>query len=125
MIVDGYDPVNLFEMVPKLELEFEPQLARLDELLDDDQLFNLVKADLLRRHPNSGRVGRHSTPVEVILRMLIVKRLYGWSYAQPERFVNDSIVLRQFTRLYLERSPDDTTLIRWANTIGFRECRIA
>jgi len=118
MIVDGYDPVNLFEMVPKLELEFEPQLARLDELLDDDQLFNLVKADLLRRHPNSGRVGRHSTPVEVILRMLIVKRLYGWSYAQTERFVNDSIVLRQFTRLYLERSPEDTTLIRWANTIG-------
>ena len=35
MIVDGYDPVNLFEMVPKLELEFEPQLARLDELLDE------------------------------------------------------------------------------------------
>src|SRR5215212_4798804 len=118
MIVDGYDPVNLFEMVPKLELEFEPELARLDELLDDDQLFNLVKADLLRRHPNSGRVGRHSTPVEVILRMLIVKRLYGWSYAQTERFVNDSILLRQFTRLYLQRSPDDTTLIRWANTIG-------
>ena len=25
MIVDGYDPVNLFEMVPKLELEFEPE----------------------------------------------------------------------------------------------------
>ena len=125
MIVDRYDPVNLFEMVPKLELEFEPELARLDELLDDDQLFNFVKADLLRRHPNSCRVGRHCTPVEVILRMLIVKRLYGWSYAQTERFVNDSIVLRQFTRLYLERSPDDTTLIRWANTIGFRECRIA
>jgi transposase, IS5 family len=32
--------------------------------------------------------------------------------------VNDSILLRQFTRLYLQRSPDDTTLIRWANTIG-------
>ena len=79
MIVDRYDPVNLFEMVPKLELEFEPELARLDELLDDDQLFNLVKADLLRRHPNSCRVRRHCTPVEVILRMLIVKRLYGWN----------------------------------------------
>jgi IS5 family transposase len=26
--------------------------------------------------------------------------------------------LRQFTRLYLERAPDDTTLIRWANQIG-------
>ena len=36
----------------------------------------------------------------------------------PERFVCDSIVLRQFCRLYLEPAPDDTTLIRWANTIG-------
>jgi IS5 family transposase len=27
-------------------------------------------------------------------------------------------VLRQFCRLYLEAAPDDTTLIRWANTIG-------
>jgi transposase, IS5 family len=118
MIVDRYDPVNLFELVPKLNLQFEPELAHLDRLLDDDELFNLVKADLLRRYPNSSRLGRHSTPVEVILRMLVIKRLYNFSYEQTERFVNDSIVLRQFTRLYLERVPDDTTLIRWANVIG-------
>ncbi len=65
MIVDRCDPVNLFELVPKLNLHFEPELAHLDELLDDDELFNLVKADLLKRYPNSGRLGRHSTPVEV------------------------------------------------------------
>jgi transposase, IS5 family len=118
MIVDRYDPVNLFEMVPKLKLEFESELAQLDQLLDDDELFKLLKADLLKRYPNSGRLGRHSTPAEVILRMLVVKRLYGWSYEQTERFVSDSIVLRQFCRLYLESAPDDTTLIRWANTIG-------
>jgi IS5 family transposase len=118
MIVDRYDPINLFEMVPKLNLQFEPQLRELDELLDDDELFSVVKADLIQRHPNSKRLGRHSTPVEVILRMLVVKRLYNWSYEQTERFVNDSIVLRQFCRLYLESAPDDTTLIRWANVIG-------
>src|SRR5215218_10440888 len=118
MIVDRYDPVNLFELVPKLNLQFEPELAHLDRLLDDDELFNLVKADLLKRHPNSGRCGGHSTPVEVILRMLIVKRLYNFSYEQTQRFVNESIVLRQFCRLYLEKVPDDTTLIRWANVIG-------
>jgi hypothetical protein len=38
--------------------------------------------------------------------------------AYPERFVNDSIVLRHFCRLYLESTPDETTLIRWANVIG-------
>src|SRR5215208_453330 len=118
MIVDRYDPVNLFELVPKLKLEMKPELARLDVLLDDDELFSLVRADLIQRYPNSGRLGRHSTPVEVILRMLLVKRLYGWSYQQTERFVCDSIVLRQFCRLYLKPAPDDTTLIRWANTIG-------
>ena len=118
MIVDRYDPMNLFEMVPKLGLEMEPELAHLDGLLDDDVLFETVKADLSGRYPNSARLGRHSTPVEVILRMLVVKRLYGWGYEQTERFVSDSIVLRQFCRLYLERAPDDTTLIRWANTIG-------
>ncbi|MDQ3508243.1 MAG: ISNCY family transposase, partial [Actinomycetota bacterium] len=118
MIIDRYDPINLFELVPKLNLGFEPELALLDELLDDDVFFERVKAELLGRHPNSGRCGRHSTPVEVILRMLVVKRLYNFSYEQTERFVNDSIVLRQFCRLYLEKAPDDTTLIRWANTIG-------
>lgn len=123
MIVDRYDPINLFELVPKLELQFEPELAQLDELLDDDTLFERVKADLARRYPNSARLGRRSTPVEVILRMLVVKRLYNWSYQQTERFVNDSIVLRQFCRLYLESVPDDTTLIRWANVIGSRTVR--
>lgn len=118
MIVDRYDPINLFELVPKLKLEFEPELAQLDRLLDDDVLFERVKADLSRRYPNSGKLGRHSTPVEVILRMLVVKRLYNFSYEHTERFVSDSIVLRQFCRLYLEAAPDDTTLIRWANLIG-------
>ena len=118
MIVDRYDPVNLFELVPKLNLEMEPVLAGLDVLLDDDELFSLVRADLIQRYPNSAKLGRHSTPVEVILRMLVVKRLYGWSYEQTERFVSDSIVLRQFCRIYLESAPDDSTLIRWANQIG-------
>jgi IS5 family transposase len=118
MIVDRHDPINLFEMVPKLKLEMEPELAQLDVLLEDDELFKLLKTDLLKRYPHSERLGRHSTPVEVILRMLVVKRLYGWSYEHTEHFVSDSIVLRQFCRLYLEPAPDDTTLIRWANTIG-------
>jgi transposase, IS5 family len=93
MIIDRYDPVNLFEMISKLKLEMESELAG----LDDDELFSLVKADLMKRYPNSERLGRHSTPVEVILRMLVVRRLYNWSYEQTEHFVSDSIVLRQFS----------------------------
>jgi transposase, IS5 family len=118
MIVDCYDPVNLFALVPKLMTDFEPELRELDRLLDDDGILQRVKADLARRHPHSLTRGRHSTPVEAILRILVVKRLYQWSYEATEHFVGDSLVLRQFCRIYLQPVPDDTTLIRWANLIG-------
>ncbi len=118
MIVDRYEPVNLFELIPQLRLEMEPELAALDRLLDDDDIFLRIKADLSKRRPNSSRLGRRSTPVEVILRMLVVRRLYDWSFEATERNVSDSLVLRQFCRLYLEPAPDDTTLIRWAKLIG-------
>jgi IS5 family transposase len=89
-------------------------LARLDTLLDDDGLFQAVRADLARRRPKTLVTGRPSTPVEVVLRLLIVRRLYGWSYAQTEHLVTDSLILRQFCRLGLAPAPDDTTLLRWA-----------
>ena len=52
------------------------------------------------------------------MRMLVLRRLYDWSFQATERNVSDSLLLRQFCRLYLEAAPDDTTLIRWANLIG-------
>jgi IS5 family transposase len=117
MIRDRYDPVQLFDLVPQLQLQLEPELAELDRLLDDDVLFQQVKADLAQRFPQSLVTGRLSTPVEVILRMLIIKHLQGWSYEDTERFVGDSLVLRHFCRLGLKAAPDDTTLSRWAKLI--------
>src|SRR5215217_2895011 len=117
MLRDRYTAVDLFALAPALTLTFEPVLARLDVLLDDDVLFRAVRDDLAGRYRRTRETGRPSTPVEVILRMLIVRRLYGWSYAETERFVSDSLVLRQFCRLGLERAPDDTTLLRWASLI--------
>src|SRR3954465_11717958 len=99
MLRDRYDPTNLFDLVPALGLELEPVLMQLDRLLDDDTLFQAVKADLARRAPRSLVTGRSSTPVECLLRLLVVKHLYGWSYAQTERWVGDSLVLRQFWRV--------------------------
>jgi IS5 family transposase len=117
MLRDRYPAVDLFALVPALALEFEPVLARLDQLLDDDALFRAVRQDLARRRPHTPETGRPSTPVEVLLRLLIVRRLYGWSYAEVEHFVGDSLILRQFCRLGLERVPDDTTLLRWAKLL--------
>src|SRR5947209_13986562 len=118
MLTDRYDPVDLFTQVPGHRLQMEPVLAQLDALLDDDFLFRQVRADLARRHRHTLTRGRRSTPVEVVLRMLVVMRLYRWSFEEAEYWVSDSLVLRQFCRVYLQPVPDDTTLIRWASLIG-------
>jgi IS5 family transposase len=72
---------------------------------------------LAHRRPRTPIDGRPFTPVEVVLRILVVKHLYGWSYEATERWVSDSLVLRQFCRIYAAPVPDDTPLLRWANLI--------
>jgi len=95
----------------------DPLLAQIDQLLEDDALYHLIRHDLAKRFPKTEQTGRNSTPVEVILRMLAVKRLYGLSYERTEYQVRDSLVLRQFCRVYLNEVPDDTTLLGWAGLI--------
>lgn len=117
MLRDRYEPLDLFACIPTLSMQMDPLLAQIDILLADDAIFQAVKADLLRRFPHTADDGRPSTPVEVILRMLIVKHLYNWSFPQTGQLVADSLVLRQFCRLYFERVPDQSTLNRWAKLI--------
>ena len=105
MLRDRYEPMNLFALVSALTLALDPVLTQLDRLLDNDTLFQAVKADLAQRFPRTPIDGRPSTPVEVILRMLVVKHLYGWSYEATERWVSDSLVLRQFCRIYAQPVP--------------------
>jgi len=62
-------------------------------VLDDDSLFQAVKADLIQLFPQTPSNGFPLTPVEVILRMLVVKHLYGWSCEATERWVSDSLIL--------------------------------
>lgn len=117
MLRERYAPMNLFDLVPALSLALDPVLSQLAHVLDDDTLFQAVKADLARRFPRTLLDGRPSTPVEVLLRRLVVKHLYGWSDEATECWVSDSLVLRPFCRVYTEPVPDDTTLLRWANLI--------
>jgi len=117
MLVEHYEPDKLFEEVVGYLPAMAAELVKIDAYLEDEKLFRLIKKDLSKRHPKTCQTGRNSTPVEVILRMLVVKRLYGYSYAETERRVSDSLRLRQFCRVYLQAVPDDTTLIRWANLI--------
>ncbi len=117
MLQERHATDKVFEEVFQMIHKIDPILAKIDGYLEDEELFELIKTDLSGRHPKTMKTGRNSTPVEVILRMLVVKRLYRYSYEETERYVNDSLVLRQFCRVYLNEVPDDTTLIRWANLI--------
>lgn len=117
MLRDHYENSKLFEDILQLMPKMDPVLAKIDIYLADEELYQLVRADLSKRRKMTLVTGRNSTPVEVIMRMLVVKRLYHYSYAETERYVRDSLVLRQFCRVYLHQVPDDTTLIKWANLI--------
>lgn len=117
MLVEHYPTDKRFEDVLGYFPELSPELRKIDAYLEDEKLYWLIRDDLAKRYPKTTETGRNSTPVEVVLRMLVVKRLYGYSYAETERVVRDSLSLRQFCRVFLHDVPDEKTLIRWANVI--------
>jgi IS5 family transposase len=117
MLVEHYPTDKRFEDLLRYFPELSPELKKIDTYLEDEKVYRLIRDDLAKRYPKTKETGRPSTPAEVVLRMLVVKRLYGYSYAETERVVRDSLSLRQFCRVYLNDVPDEKTLIRWANVI--------
>ncbi|MBV5322512.1 MAG: transposase [Ilumatobacteraceae bacterium] len=112
-LCDSYAEDKLFANIIQLMPPMDFELAAIDQYLEDEELFQLIRADW----QNTLLTGRNSTPVEVVLRMLVVKRLYQSSYADTVRMANDSLTLRQFCRLYLNAAPDDKTIMRWNNLL--------
>lgn len=117
MLIDKHEVDNIFNRVPGLTIKMNPELVAINRVLDDDELFCMMRDDLAQRYPNTLTAGRKSTPVEVILRMLAVKHMYDLSYEQTEMQVADSLVLRQFCRVYFHAVPDHTTLCKWAKLV--------
>jgi IS5 family transposase len=108
--------VNLIEDPESLTMDAE--LARIDELLDDQELVAIIHSALGRRHANSRTTGRNATPSEVVLRMLALKHLRNWSYDILEREVRANLVYRQFTRIGTGKVPDAKSLIKIAQALG-------
>ena len=117
MLIEKYEKDNIFNRIPGFTLRLSPELAAIDRVLDDEELFCMIRDDLAQRYPQTLTAGRHSTPVEVILRLLAVRHLYDLSYEQTEIQVADSLVLRQFCRVYFEPVPDHTTVWKWVAQI--------
>jgi IS5 family transposase len=95
MLVDRYDPEDVFARVPRIAERVDLVLKELDRLLDDDELYRAsCEPTSASAIATRGSHGRHSTPVEVILRLLICKHLYQWSYQQTRDEVDRDLVLR-------------------------------
>ena len=110
---------SVFEMIlPDGEQLWDRELRRIDEVLEDEELIEPVEEALRRRRPQSRLRGRPGTPAAVALRMLVLKHLYHWSFADCEREVRGSLLYRAFCRLDCERVPDAKTLIRLAQALG-------
>ena len=105
MLREHYPTDKHFEEILRCVPPLEPELIRIDAYLEDEKLFRMIKKDMAKRYPNTKTTGRKSAPVEVILRMLVVKRLYNYSYEATEKRVRDSLSLRQFCRRRVQHRP--------------------
>ena len=65
-----------------------------------------------------GVAGGSGTPAEVVIRMLILKHLFDWSYDDLEREVRANLVYRMFTRIDAGEVPDAKTILKIARALG-------
>ncbi len=112
--------LNLAEGLIAEEVQrlWESWMRHADEVLADEELLTTVYEALAARWPQSRTRGRRGTPAEVVLRLLLLKHIRGWSYEVLEREVRANLVYRQFTRVGAEKVPDAKTLGRIARALG-------
>src|SRR5687768_8195740 len=110
---------SLFEvLLPDGHKLWPDWLRKIDTLLEDEAVIETVAQPLEARWPQSRRRGRPGTPADVVLRMLILKHLFDWSYDDLERQVRANLVYRAFTRIDAGEVPDAKTILKIAGALG-------
>ena len=110
---------SLFEvLLPDGHKLWPDWLRRIDTLLEDEAVIEVVAQALEQRWPQSRRRGREGTPADVVIRMLILKHLFDWSYDDLEQEVRANLVYRAFTRLDADTVPDAKTILKIARALG-------
>jgi IS5 family transposase len=97
---------------------WEGWMRHADAILGDEELLEAVHHALQQRRPRSRTHGRPGTPAEVVLRMLLLKHIRDWSFAELEREVRGNLLYREFARIGAEKVPDAKTLGRLAQALG-------
>ena len=110
---------SLFEvLLPDGHKLWPDWLRKIDTLLEDEAVIEVVAQALEARWPQSRRRGRPGTPAEVVIRMLILKHLFDWSYDDLEHEVRANLVYRAFTRIDAGDVPDAKTILKIARALG-------
>jgi IS5 family transposase len=97
---------------------WEDWMRHVDTVLEDPVLLDLAYEALADRWKNSRTRGRKGTPVDVVVRLLVLKHMRNWSYAVLEREVRSNLVYRQFTRVGAAKVPDAKTLGKLGVALG-------
>jgi len=110
---------SLFELLlPDGHKLWPDWLRKIDTLLEDEAVIEVVAQGLEARWPHSRRRGRPGTPAEVVIRMLMLKHLFDWSYDDLEHEVRANLVYRAFTRIDAGDVPDAKTILKIARALG-------
>jgi IS5 family transposase len=123
MIVSRYQQRSLYEAISRAvipdaaDLGWEEWMRKVDGILEDEDLLEIVHQALRNRWRQSGTRGRRGTPAEVVLRLLVLKHIKNWSYQTLEREVRANLVYREFTRIGGEKVPDAKTMVRLGQVI--------
>ena len=97
---------------------WEPWMRHADRALEDETLLLIIEQELAKRCKKSKTRGRPATTSEVILRLLLLKHLRDWSFADLTQEVRANLVYRDFTRIGGGKVPDDKTMSRLARQLG-------
>src|SRR5580765_5320155 len=110
---------SLFEvLLPDGHKLWPDWLRRIDTALEDEAVIEVVAEALEQGWPQSRRRGRPGTPAEIVIRMLILKHLFDWSYDDLEQEVRANLVYRAFTRIDAGDVPHAKTILKIARALG-------
>lgn len=105
-----------FYMEPIFKRIHDPELDKIKEILDSG-IFQKFYQELSRHEERKRDFGRPTRPLDVVIKLLILRRLYKWHYREAEKMGNESLAVRKFLGLRDEAAPDHTVLSRWNKRI--------
>jgi IS5 family transposase len=115
---------SLWDEVLAVEVRELPQdLARIDALLGDPALLAPIAAHWQAEAEVSGRSaaghGRPTIAMETYVRLMVVKQRSGWGYETLVREVSDSLHLRRFCLIGIDRRvPEESTVRKLTRRLG-------